>query len=236
VTTATLRVSALQKSFGDYEALRSVGFSVPTGAITGLIGPNGSGKTTLMECVAGLLDPDKGDVTMDEVTVATGARRQQLFYMPEGVRPWPAQRVAWALRYFASIHGAEPARIRYAIDALQLRALLQSRMADLSKGEHRRVLLALALQTSHPLLLLDEPFDGLDLRQTRQVMRLLRDEAASGRTLLLSIHQLHDAEAICDHLVLLSNGSVAGEGTLAELRGRIGRDGASLEEVFLALT
>ena len=97
-------------------------------------------------------------------------------------------------------------------------------------------MLAVGLLTPQPLLMLDEPFDGLDLRQTRDVMRVLREHADGGRTLFLSIHQLTDAARICDRLVLLSGGRIAGEGTLDELRGKANLTGGGVEEVFLALT
>ena len=97
-------------------------------------------------------------------------------------------------------------------------------------------MLALALITPHPLLLMDEPFDGFDLRQTREIMDVLRDVARNGRTLVLAIHQLIDAERVCDRFVLLADGRVRGVGTLAELRAQTGKPAAGLEEVFLALT
>jgi ABC-type multidrug transport system ATPase subunit len=97
-------------------------------------------------------------------------------------------------------------------------------------------MLAVGLLTPHATLMLDEPFDGLDLRQTRDVMRVIRDAAGAGRTMFLSIHQLIDAERICDRLVLLSGGRVVGEGTLDELRARTAIASGGLEEVFLALT
>jgi ABC-2 type transport system ATP-binding protein len=113
---------------------------------------------------------------------------------------------------------------------------MQTRVGDLSKGYRRRLLIALGLLAPQPLLIMDEPFDGLDLRQTREVIAVLREVANQGRTLLLSIHQLVDAERVCDRFVLLSGGTVRGEGTLEALRGlaRVGQVG--LEEVFLALT
>jgi ABC-type multidrug transport system ATPase subunit len=98
------------------------------------------------------------------------------------------------------------------------------------------VLIALALLTPQPLVLLDEPFDGLDLRQVREIGPLFRRVAATGRALLLSIHQLHDAARVCDRLVLLSDGRVVGEGTLDELRARADRPDGDVEDVFLALT
>jgi ABC-2 type transport system ATP-binding protein len=106
----------------------------------------------------------------------------------------------------------------------------------LSKGEAKRLLLALGLLTPQPVLLIDEPFDGLDLRQTKEVMALLQAHARRGRTLFVSIHQLTDAARLCDRLVLLSAGRVVGEGTLNELSTDAGLPGSGLEEVFLALT
>jgi len=132
-------------------------------------------------------------------------------------------------------------RVSAVVDLLRLRPLLNGLVRSLSKGERKRFLIALGLLAPEPLLLLDEPFDGLDLRQTREARAVLRAEAARGRTLFLSIHQLSDAARTCDRFVLLADGRVVGEGTLAELRGRaglpsLGQDVDGMEEVFLALT
>ena len=117
---------------------------------------------------------------------------------------------------------------------LDLVALQHAKVGSLSKGEAKRLDLAMGLAAPPPVLLLDEPFDGLDLRQTRQVMEILRREAAKGRTLVLSIHQLTDAARACDRFLLLDHGKSVAEGTLHELTSRTGAGG--LEEVFLALT
>jgi ABC-type multidrug transport system ATPase subunit len=97
-------------------------------------------------------------------------------------------------------------------------------------------MLALGLLTPHPLLLMDEPFDGFDLRQTRDIAGVLRKEATKGRTLVLAIHQLMDAERVCDRFILLADGRVRGAGTLNDLRARTGMADGSLEDIFLALT
>jgi ABC-2 type transport system ATP-binding protein len=106
----------------------------------------------------------------------------------------------------------------------------------LSKGYNRRLLLALALLAPHPVLLMDEPFDGFDLRQTREIVEVLRNRAARGRTFILAIHQLADAERVCDRLILLAGGRVRGAGTLDELRAQAELPAGSLEDIFLALT
>ena len=137
--------------------------------------------------------------------------------------------------------GGSAAAIPGLVDRLQLAPLLGSRMGALSKGQRKRVLLAIGMLTPHPLLLCDEPFDGLDLRQTREVGAALREHAAAGRTLFLSIHQISDAARVCDRFVLLSGGRVRGEGTIAELAARdpsrpSPASSPSLEDLFLALT
>jgi ABC-2 type transport system ATP-binding protein len=113
---------------------------------------------------------------------------------------------------------------------------MQKRVRALSKGFGRRLMLALGLLTPQPVLIMDEPFDGFDLRQTRDVVHMLRELAASGRTLILAIHQLPDAERVCDRFLLLAEGRVLAQGTLDELRNRTAQPRASLEDVFLALT
>src|SRR5262249_34756886 len=144
--------------------------------------------------------------------------------------------VGWAVRFMQRLHGAEPAARDAVIGELGLLPLLDQPVGTLSRGQRKRVLLALALVTPYRLLLLDEPFEGLDVRQVRETAALFRAEVARGRTLFLSIHQLGDAERVCARMVLLCAGRVLGQGTLAELRAQAGLPQGTLEEVFLALT
>ena len=234
-----LKAQGITKRYGPSTVLEDAAFTVYEGEVLGLIGPNGAGKTTLFECLAGLLPADGGSVEFRGEALSAGHRKQALFYLPDGIRPWADQPVHWVLAFFEALYG-RPRGAGAALAAeLKLAPLLRSRIGALSTGEAKRVLLALGLLTPQPLLLLDEPFDGLDFRQTRDVMALLRTVPARGRTLFVSIHQLVDAARMCDRLVLLSRGRVVGVGTLPELRslaGLAGVDGAGLEEVFLALT
>jgi ABC-type multidrug transport system ATPase subunit len=231
-----LTAKGISKRFGPNLALQDAGFSVRDHEVLGLIGPNGSGKTTLFECLAGLIPTDSGEVRFRGRVLAPAHRKQSLFYLPDAIRPWEAQPVAFVLDFFAALHGRPKGAAADLTGALKLESFLKSRVGSLSKGELKRVLLALGLLTPHPLLLLDEPFDGLDFRQARDVMALLRTYPAQGRTLFLSIHQLTDASRVCDRLVLLSRGRVVGEGTLPELQSQAGLAEGGLEEVFLALT
>jgi ABC-2 type transport system ATP-binding protein len=232
-----LAVRELAKSYGPRRALDAVSFAVRPGEVLGLIGPNGAGKTTLFECLAGVLPADAGEVRgAGGKPLPPAARKRSLFYVPDGIAPWPDQPVCRVLLFFGDAWGVPAARVSSVIDALRLRSLLGAAVQSLSKGERKRFLIALGLLSPQPLLLLDEPFDGLDLRQTREATTILRDEAARGRTLFLSIHQLADAGRACDRFVLLAGGRVVGEGTLPALRAQAGVAEGGMEEVFLALT
>jgi ABC-2 type transport system ATP-binding protein len=235
-----LTVNGLSKQFGARVVLQDVSFSVRQGEVLGLIGPNGAGKTTLFECLAGVLPSDGGALIRNKQVLVPAQRKNALFYMPDGVTPWAQQSVNWALGFFERLY-TTPVKATELLDALKLESLRHARIGSLSKGERKRLLLALGLLTPQPLLMLDEPFDGLDLRQTREVMALFRRHVDRGRTLMLSIHQLVDAARVCDRLILLSDGRVVGEGTIDELREQANlSDGrlpeAGLEDIFLALT
>lgn len=231
-----LQVRNMNKQFGSFHALSEACFSVYQGEILGLIGPNGAGKTTLLECLCGLQPVNGGLVEHIGRSLPPQSRRQTMFYVPDGIVPYPEHALERVLAFFGNAYGLSRSRIEEIVEVLELGSMRTRPVGQLSKGWRRRLLLAIGLITPHPLLIMDEPFDGFDLRQTRAVMRLLRDIASKGRTLFLSIHQLTDAEKICDRLVLLSSGKVRGEGTLDDLRGLAGAGPASLEEVFLALS
>lgn len=231
-----MQIADLTKRYGDQTALAEVSFSVSAGEILGLIGPNGAGKTTLLEAIAGLLPADGGRVLWRGAALPWAQRREFIFYLPDGLRPWEDQYVARVLALFAGVYRRPESQVAETVRAVGLLPVLSKRVLALSKGYGRRLMLALALLTPHPLLVMDEPFDGFDLRQVREIMNLLRRVAATDRTLVLAIHQLVDAERVCDRFVLLADGRVRGIGTLDQLRARTRRPSAGLEEVFLALT
>jgi ABC-2 type transport system ATP-binding protein len=229
-------VNGLCKRFGAITALSNVSFRVEAGELLGLIGPNGAGKSTLFECLAGVLPCDGGHLRAGGIPVDAAARRRLLFYVPDGIAPWPKQPVRWVLDYTIGFLGGRAELRDEVIEQLDLGALLSQSVGTLSKGQRKRVLLAIGLLTSQPALLIDEPFEGLDLRQARDIATALRLHAGRGRTLFLSIHQIGDAARFCDRFILLSGGRVCGEGTVPELAALAAQPGQNLEEVFLALT
>jgi ABC-2 type transport system ATP-binding protein len=235
-TPPRIHVVGLAKAYGDEVALADISFHVEPGEILGIIGPNGAGKTTLLEVLAGLLPADAGIVCCHGRPLAAARRREAIFYVPDGIRPYQDQYVEQVLAFFGGVYRVPADAFAQAIVATGLDSVLRRRVRALSKGYARRLLLALGLLVPHPVVLMDEPFDGFDLRQTRDVVGLLRAEAVKGRSLVLAIHQLADAERVCDRFVLLSQGRMRGSGTLAELRAQTGLGNAGLEEIFLALT
>jgi ABC-2 type transport system ATP-binding protein len=241
-----LQAANLTKRYGRLTALNDVSFTVREGEVLGLIGPNGSGKTTLFECLGGVLPLDGGRVLQNGRSLTARDRASALFYLPDGIAPWPSQTVRWALNFVqqffqssSNVRGLTPSAAEV-IEQLDLEPILDAVIGTLSKGQRKRALLAIGLLIPRPILLADEPFEGLDLRQSRDVALTLRAHAAGGRTMFLSIHQIGDAARVCDRFVLLSGGRVCGEGTLPELSGLAAARGANagddLEEVFLALT
>jgi ABC-2 type transport system ATP-binding protein len=230
----------LTKRYGRLTALSDVSFSVGAGEVLGLIGPNGSGKTTLFECLGGVLPLDEGSLMRDGRPLTNRERASMLFYLPDAIVPWPAQPVRWVLDFAVGFFGGRTYLREEVVRRLDIAPLLDSTIGSLSKGQRKRALLAIGLLMPQPVLLADEPFDGLDLRQSRDVAQTLRSYASGGRTMFLSIHQIRDAARVCDRFVLLSGGRARGEGTIGELaalaaaRGSSARD--DLEEVFLALT
>ena len=231
-----LKVENISRRFGNVFALNDVSFHVRAGEVLGLIGPNGAGKTTLLEILSGLLPADRGSVYWENTPLLPSRRKQALFYVPEAITPYPDQRTITVLRLFAGLFGQTNDELTRTIGELSLSSVLATRVGAFSKGYRNRLLFAIGLLTTQLLIIIYEPFDGLDLRQTRDVMDVLCKRVANGRTLLLSIHQLTDAERLCDRFVLLSDGVVRGEGNLEELRQCAGVGRTGLEEVFLALT
>jgi ABC-2 type transport system ATP-binding protein len=232
-----LAAEELRQSYGAVRALDNVSFIVPQGSVLGVIGPNGAGKSTALACLAGLAEPQAGRVRLDGRECRARERRAATFFLPDGIAPWEDQPAGWILDTARDLYGASHDWRGALADALSIDALVGKRLGELSKGQRKRVLLAVALLVPRTVTLIDEPFEGLDPRQARAFTAVVREAAAAGRTFVLSIHSAGDAMRTCDAHLLLHEGRVLAHGSLDQLRttARVSAD-AGLEEIFLALT
>ena len=219
---------------GGQSILSSINFEVERENIIAVIGPNGAGKTTLMECVAGL-QPHSGSIRVNGTALDEGSRHKQIFYQPDQVLPYPDHGVYSTLKFFQSMLSVRKERLDEIIERLKIESVLAKTSKELSRGYQKRLLIAIGLLSQAPILLLDEPFEGLDLKQTKEVVTILKDERAKGRTLVLSIHQIADAERIADQFLLICQGQILGCGSLAHLQEKAGLQKGSLEEIFVSL-
>ncbi len=218
-----LDVVGLTKRFGPILALDDVGFSVERGQIMGFLGPNGAGKTTTMRAIMRLITLDAGDVRWDGASI-DGAARQRFGYMPAERGMYPRMRVRDHLVYYARLSGRSAENAGRAADGWLERLGLADRRDDpvqnLSSGNQQRVQLALALINEPDLLVLDEPFSGLDPVAVDLLSDLLRELVGRGAALLLSSHQLDLVADVCDAVVIVDRGRVVLRGDVGELRAQ----------------
>ncbi|MGX5696537.1 ABC transporter ATP-binding protein [Agromyces soli] len=222
-----LELHHLGKRFGERLALDDVSFRVAPGRLTGFVGGNGAGKTTTMRIVLGVLSADAGSVALDGRPVADADRRG-FGYMPEERGLYPKMRVLEQTVYLARLHGWSPAAARRNAVELLDRLGLAERAGDtvesLSLGNQQRAQIAAALVHRPEVLVLDEPFSGLDPMAVETVQGVLADAAAGGACVLFSSHQLDIVERLCDDLVIIAGGRVRAAGSGEELRDEHGSD------------
>ena len=217
----TLILSNVARSFGDVVAARDVSFTVPTGISYGLLGPNGAGKTTTMRMILGILIPDSGAVTWDGATIDFAIRRR-FGYLPEERGLYGKLKVREQIAYFGRLHGiARPDDAKRAaawIERLGLGEYADRPCAELSKGNQQKVQIACATLHEPELLVLDEPFSGLDPVNAEMLFEVLRGLQRAGTTLILSSHQMWQVEDLCKSFGIIAGGVVRAGGTLEELR------------------
>lgn len=218
MSNAGIEVDGVRRSFGDVHAVKDVSFSVPAGTVTGLVGPNGSGKTTLMLMLASLLAPDAGTLRIAGIDPSAdpSAARRQLGWMPDALGAWPSLTAHETLTMTSRLYDLDRAHASHrATELLALVNLMGFAKAParvLSRGQKQRLGLARALVHNPSVLLLDEPASGLDPQSRIELRNLLRQQAAEGRTVLISSHILSELEEVVDNAVFLLGGvSVSNE-------------------------
>ena len=216
-----LEVVGLSKRYGNVVALDGATFSATPGRIVGFLGPNGAGKTTTMRCVLGLVRPDAGEVRWDGSPVDR-TTRLRFGYMPEQRGLYPRMRVGEQLEYFAQQHGLSKGDARAAsarwLERMGLADRARSRLEALSHGNQQRVQLTAALTHDPELLVLDEPFSGLDPLGTATMTEIVRERAAAGVGILFSSHQLDLVEDVCQDVVIIDHGRIVLAGVVEELK------------------
>jgi ABC-2 type transport system ATP-binding protein len=220
-----ISVSGLVKDFGSFRAVKGISFDVPKGQILGFLGPNGAGKSTTMKMLTCFIEPTGGsasvggyDITKDSIAV-----RKQIGYLPESAPSYGEMTVIEFLHFIAEVRGLTGAKATQAAEAMRetcdLFAVWDQPIETLSKGYRQRVGFAQALIHDPPVLILDEPTDGLDPNQKHEVRKLIKS-MAQNKTIILSTHILEEVDAICERAVIIANGSIVADATPEALRER----------------
>jgi ABC-2 type transport system ATP-binding protein len=234
-----LEVRALEKSYGTKKAVQGVSFTVEKGTVLGFLGPNGAGKSTTMRMIAGVLEPDEGDALIDGKSIIAERRAAQaaLGYLPEGAPLYEDMTPPEFLKFLAEARALPRKARANAIDRViadaRISTVLGQRIGSLSKGYRRRVGLAAAILHDPPVLVLDEPTDGLDPNQKRAVRALIA-RMATTKAIVISTHTLTEVPAMCNRAVLIDRGRIIADDTPAGLARR-SEDG-TLESAFARLT
>ena len=235
-----IEVKGLVKTYGPKRAVDGVTFTVKRGDILGFLGPNGAGKSTTMKMITGFLRPDAGTARVDgiDVTADPVAVKRKLGYLPESAPAYGEMTVEEFLGFIADVRGfrdaaAKSAQVDRAINLTHLSPVRKQTIETLSKGFKQRVGFAQALLHDPAVLVLDEPTDGLDPNQKNEVRSLIKSMAVE-KAVILSTHILEEVDAICNRVIVISQGKVVADETPAQLRAR--KPGARLDEIFRDLT
>ena len=228
---ALIEAKGLQKAFGAIAAVSGISLAVEKGEVLGFLGPNGAGKSTTMKMITGFLEPDAGQAAICGFDVQENpkAAKAQLGYLPEGAPAYGDMTPGNFLRFIAEIRGFEGGEIKGRVAAALARAglgaVVDQRIETLSKGFKRRVGIAQAILHDPPVLIMDEPTDGIDPNQKHHVRELIR-EMAPHKAIIVSTHILEEVEAVCTRAVVIDKGRIVADGTAENLLSRARNHGA----------
>jgi ABC-2 type transport system ATP-binding protein len=226
-----IEASGLRKTFGPIVAVDDITLAVRKGEVLGFLGPNGAGKSTTMKMITGFLEPDRGSSRIAGHDVASFPKlaKSKLGYLPEGAPAYGEMTARSFLAFIAEVRGFRgpeiEAKVAAASDKAALEGVLDQRIETLSKGYKRRVGLAQAILHDPPVLIMDEPTDGLDPNQKHHVRELIR-EMATDKAIIISTHILEEVEAVCSRAIVIDKGRIVADGTAEELMRRAPYHGA----------
>ncbi|MEQ1577825.1 MAG: ABC transporter ATP-binding protein [Hyphomicrobium sp.] len=237
--TVLIEADSLHKAFGTIAAVNGISLSVKKGEVLGFLGPNGAGKSTTMKMLSGFLEPNSGQASICGYNVQDAPKlaKASLGYLPEGAPAYGEMTPRTFLCFIAEIRGYSGSNLTTRIAAACAKAALEDvmdqRIETLSKGFKRRVGIAQAILHNPPVLILDEPTDGLDPNQKFHVRKLIRDMAAE-KAIIVSTHILEEVEAVCTRAVVIAKGRIVADGTADELMQRVPYHGAVVVKVASA--
>jgi ABC-2 type transport system ATP-binding protein len=235
-----LTVEKLSKCFGKIEAVKNLSFSVSHGEVFGLLGPNGAGKTTTIKMIIGMLDPNSGNVCVNGRSIAEQPLevKRRIGYVPENCALYENLTAREYLELVGNLHHLPPDRIANQIErlmtTLDLADAIDRRMTGYSKGMKQKVLLISALLHNPDLIIMDEPFSGLDSNSAAVFKQLIGQLVAGGKTVIFSSHVLEVVEKLCKRLLIIHEGEKLAEGTIEEVLAQAGE--TSLDKAFSKLT
>jgi ABC-2 type transport system ATP-binding protein len=216
-----ITVAGLTKKFGPITAVNDIAFTVATGEVLGFLGPNGAGKSTTLRMLAGYLQPSAGAITIDGINIADDpiAVKKKIGYMPETTPLYREMTAREYLSFIAEAHGLDDthARVQEVIETANLSAIRHQLIGTISKGYRSRLNFAAAIIHDPPVLLLDEPTDGLDPNQKNEIRKLIKTLSRK-KAIIVSTHILEEVEAMCARIIIISEGRLVLDGTTDDLR------------------
>lgn len=233
-----IQVQDLSKSFGKVKAVQNVSFSAPDGQITGLLGPNGAGKSTTLRMLYTLLKPDHGTAKVDGFDVRQSPLEVQtrIGVLADARGLYPRLTSRENIRYYGRLHGLEGEALERQIEALlvllDMKSIADRKTDGFSTGEKLKVAIARTLVHDPKNVLLDEPTNGLDVMSTRAMRQFIQRLREEGKCVLFTSHIMQEVAALCDHIVIISQGRVTANGSPDDLRKQTGRE--NLEDAFVA--
>ena len=231
----TIKTINLNKMYGKIHAVSDFNFEASKGEIIALLGPNGAGKSTLMNMMTGFLSPTSGDIFIDGENIKQNPlkAKEKIGFLPEGAPIYPDMSVKMFLNYMGQLRGTTKERLSEVIKIANIENVLFQKVETLSKGYLRRVGFAQSILSDPEILLLDEPTDGLDPNQKEHMQNLI-SQMGKNKTILISTHLLDEAQTIADRIVVINQGKIVIDGTLAQIKEKTKTK--SLAEAFKKLT